>query len=292
MSCVSQSMNNCLETILNFKLGNGEIDRDRIDFLAEGGYFLDGQVNFSDRFLAKVSGTSRDGNSGPKVVLSARQFGLVPESDWPWHPGVETWEDYYSEIPQAVLDKGRRFRELFGLPFEMVYGEENLRSCLTSFPVQAYVRYGGQFVDGIRRHVDGEPNHAVELISTYGCCDMIFDTYAPDPLGPESGLYRAALDYGMPYGMAVDVVPTIQAETNHPMIDLPDNSLVIVVDGLGERLMWAAGRLYADDSGKILLEVEARNAKDGKSAIFPIVHVRSSDLAGVPRFNLKGELVR
>lgn len=291
MSCVSQSYCNCLETLLNWYMGHNLLPEPHRRFLIDYGYFKNGQVNFSDRALAKMSDTSKRGNSGWVVAMTARKQGLIPENDWHWDSSQETWEDYYADIPADLLEKAEKFLEMFGLPFEFVYGEENLRNSLFFRPVQVYVKWTNIEIDGIKQHVNGEPNHAVELLATNGF-DTLFDTYAGWPETDDSGVYRAALDYGMPSGLAVDLdFKSTDTPEIKPMIKLPNNSLVIVVDGLGERLMWATDKLYQDDPGKILLEVEARNAIDGKSAPFPIVHVKTSDLEGVARYNLKNQLI-
>jgi hypothetical protein len=49
--------------------------------------------------------------------------------------------------------------------------------------------------------------------------------------------------------------------------------------------------IYKDEAGKILLEVTARNAKDGVSMPFPVVRVLMKDIEHLTRINLKGNVV-
>lgn len=57
------------------------------------------EVNYADRFLAKMSGTTHDGNWLWKVADTVRQYGLVTEDLWPAPPHY-TWDSYYAPIPQ------------------------------------------------------------------------------------------------------------------------------------------------------------------------------------------------
>src|SRR3990167_1285035 len=63
MACVSFSLLNCLETIHKFE-----------------GY----ELNYSDRALAKMSGTTKNGNSMRQVADTARNQGLAHEIVWPF----------------------------------------------------------------------------------------------------------------------------------------------------------------------------------------------------------------
>lgn len=83
-ACVTFSHNNALETQYKF-------------------FGID--VNFSDRFLAKMSGTTQNGNWCDRVADTARTIGLVLESEWPNNPKAQSWDEYYKEIPQEIKNK-------------------------------------------------------------------------------------------------------------------------------------------------------------------------------------------
>jgi hypothetical protein len=58
--------------------------------------FLTGKErNFSDRFIATLSGTTPQGNHLYKVGDAIRKEGLVDESVWPT-PENYSWDSYYS----------------------------------------------------------------------------------------------------------------------------------------------------------------------------------------------------
>lgn len=126
-ACVTFSALNCIETVFAFLLANDGLSEKAKTFLRENGYIApSGKVNFSDRFTAKMSGTTKNGNYLTNVGESARNDGLVPEADWPFIDRVpgqtddEYWNAYYAEIPEEVKAKGKRFREVFRTWYEWV----------------------------------------------------------------------------------------------------------------------------------------------------------------------------
>ena len=81
-SCVSHGTCNAVELLNN---------------LVHGKLF-----DLSDRFLAKISGTSPAGGNTPKVVADALRHKWSPkESDWPTSV-AKTQDEFYAEIPETV----------------------------------------------------------------------------------------------------------------------------------------------------------------------------------------------
>lgn len=64
------------------------------------------EVNRSDRFLAKVSGTTEQGNWVSKVLDTRKKQGFVPEHRWTTPPPPVTFSGYYADIPQPILVEG------------------------------------------------------------------------------------------------------------------------------------------------------------------------------------------
>lgn len=126
-ACVSFSAEQVFATYLNYLLSlNIILAPAASDFLVKNGYIVNGKVAFSPRFLAKVSGTTKNGNSMPAVMDAARKFGLVPDSVWPM-PKAEieanpagAWDIYYASVPQNVLDLGKQFLAHFEPLYEWV----------------------------------------------------------------------------------------------------------------------------------------------------------------------------
>lgn len=137
MACVSFSFLNCLETQLKFF---GE------------------ELDFSDRFLAKMSGTTIHGNTLQKVADTFREFGCVLEADWP-RPDNFTWETFYAEIPQEIKDKALKY----GVGYEWIGTDvASLQYHLKQSSLQLVI-----------------PGHAIMGVYENADIFRFFDTYAP-----------------------------------------------------------------------------------------------------------------
>lgn len=125
--------------------------------------------NYSDRWIAKMSGTTKDGNWLYKVVDTIRQYGLVLESEYPTPKEPWTWEDYHAPIPEPLLSelkaKGQEWLNLWNISYEWVNNvltPEGLKHHLKHAPIQLVFPY-----------------HAV--CGVYNAADWYryFDTYDP-----------------------------------------------------------------------------------------------------------------
>jgi hypothetical protein len=127
-ACVSFSANDAIEVFLTYLIDAGKVPDEHIKWLNDNGYFdEEGNLNFSDRFTAKVSGTTIDGNSLQAVADAIRHNGLIPEALWPMptdaikkNPG-SAWEIYYATPPQRAFDMGKAFLERFTISYEWVF---------------------------------------------------------------------------------------------------------------------------------------------------------------------------
>lgn len=230
--------------------------------------------NFSDRSLGWASGCTPRGNTYSKCSDAFQSLGACQEPMWPWDKPMD-WNEYYQEPPQAVQDAMKSLLDewVVGLPIYVPKTVDGLQAALKKGPIW----FCNQVHSMVIYRVDDQGIH-------------IFDTYPHEGNGkymwPLSDVSKIEAAYLVPF--------TPKSIAPKPMIKLPPNALVVVVDGHGERLMNVDGtKLYQDDAGKILLEVTARNAKTGvngtqTSGSFPIVHVTSKDIEGIPRVNLKG----
>lgn len=144
MSCVSYSNNNCAEINLNAQ---------------EYGISPTG---FSDRALAKFSGTTKQGNTFAAVADSTYRNGRLLESEWPV-PQDFTWDSFYADIPKSVKDKSVFFDEDYQFISTNV---DNLKYHLKQCPIQIAIPYP-------------HPNHAVVLVHIEGDTAYYFDSYPP-----------------------------------------------------------------------------------------------------------------
>lgn len=124
-ACVTYSALNCIEAQIRALIGYQKLPKGHIDKLTELGFMGSGfNFNASDRFTAKMSGTTHSGNYFTKVWDSIRKDGILPEKDWSYPREQRTpvfdWDDYYKEIPQELKDKGKEFLKLFNVNYEWV----------------------------------------------------------------------------------------------------------------------------------------------------------------------------
>jgi len=116
--------------------------------------------NFSDRYLAKTSNTTLQGNTFGIVEDAARKFGRVKEDEWPI-PATFTWDAFYSDIPQEVKDKAVFFDEAYEFIGTDV---ASLTYHLKQAPIQIAIPLP-------------HPNHAVVLVALEGTTAFYFDSY-------------------------------------------------------------------------------------------------------------------
>lgn len=64
--------------------------------------------NRSERFTAKMSGTTKEGNSASNVINSIRKDMTVAEERWPFADGM-TWDQFYSPIPSDIIQEALRW---------------------------------------------------------------------------------------------------------------------------------------------------------------------------------------
>lgn len=230
-SCVSESFNSAIETQMIWMIKTGKFTTEQLDEMKELHYFDDnGQPNFSDRFLAKMSGTTRYGNSQNKVADTAKEYGLIGEKDWGETPNI-SFDEFYSEIPVHIKQKAKRIFDYINIGnkadskgveverkggYEWVVAEDSpkeryrivnqiLEKELLHAPIQVTVplcpsyklRQNGEVV-GTCALIN--PAHALLL---YGMKDddgklnrLIFDSYPP---------YNIVLEntYPLPYGLKI-----------------------------------------------------------------------------------------
>lgn len=147
-ACVTFSAMNAIETLMMRLRASGGMPSAHEAFLQAAGYVnkSTGKVNFSDRFTAKMSGTTKAGNYLEKVGDSMRNDGLLPEADWAWPDmsdlsGHENYDArfyrYYAVIPQELKDKAAEFVRHFRITYEWV-----LLGTTDAAKLQDALRYG------------------------------------------------------------------------------------------------------------------------------------------------------
>lgn len=253
MACVSFSANNCIETLLNRELAKNRLPQKHKQFLQDNGYIEDGKVNLSDRYLAKASGTTAQGNSLIKVADTFRHKGAVPEKTWPWPdmdastPLAEKRARYYAEIPEYISELGRQFAELFNIQYQWVTLGQNdpttLAMALLTGPIQIASSVCNPWTTK-----DNAP-----AIAGCGCgtghATMI---YKMDEKGTHIlDHYQAfkktlAKNYCIPYSLQYDITPKKQPHTGPSACTPPEANLRYGMSGIAaikelQKCLQAAG---------------------------------------------------
>lgn len=137
-------------------------------------------INPSQRFRAKMSGTTRRGNSLYAVADSARHHGFVEDVDWPENVNLN-WYQYYMEIPTKVKEKGVKTTLQFDVNYEQVPTTHSaLMDNLRYAPIQV-IGYAWASKDGIYYDYGNRPNHAFLLVGyVKGKYWIVYDSYPTD----------------------------------------------------------------------------------------------------------------
>jgi len=95
-------------------------------------------LNFSDRFLNKLSGTDPKKGNYPKAPAETlRKKWSVYEHEWPFDESIKTVEDFYAEVPKRLqlLALGRGAEWSFGYDFITNTNDVNLMNALMYSPL-------------------------------------------------------------------------------------------------------------------------------------------------------------
>ena len=129
-ACATFSALNVVEIQVNYMIANNLLPKRTLDFLTENGYIVDGKFECSDRFTAKMSGTTDKGNYLQRVWDSVKHDGLLPESDWGYPRRQRTpvfdWDDYYKPIPQELKDKAKQLLNHFSFAYEWTFTNKTI----------------------------------------------------------------------------------------------------------------------------------------------------------------------
>ncbi len=202
--CTDFSLSNVIETQCNQQWSAGKFSDQQKTELTALKVVSGNRFNFSDRALAKMSGTTRSGNELQTVVDTARTEGLVAESLWPFTQDMD-WDTFYATIPQSVIDQAKSMLDYIDIAYEWVIlnkGEnvlEVLKYHLKQAPIWIAIPICPGWATG---NVKSCPmvvtQHAVMVYRVDEAGIHIIDQYAPF-------VKLLALDYPIPFAMKVVV---------------------------------------------------------------------------------------
>lgn len=159
------------------------------------------QGNFqrwSPRALAKLSGTTPQGNNIQTVVNAVNRYGLIPYDLW---PDLETftWQDYYATIPQEILQRANKNYQI-----------NLIAPDINASPVLLRLEYPDTF------HFVAQFNGT-----------QYFDSYLPDikPINPSMIVGKWSLQLilkSMTFGYSVPGNPTVYIQVGNSLVPLSD----------------------------------------------------------------------
>lgn len=89
MACTSFGTLNCVEALERQEFGD--------------------TTEYSDRFLAGMSGTTQYGNDPNTVAETLRKKGCALEADWPYGADITTWGQFYQTPPYNIITSALQF---------------------------------------------------------------------------------------------------------------------------------------------------------------------------------------
>lgn len=239
-ACVSYSALNCLEALLFKKYGI--------------------TANFSDRFLAKMSGTSKSGNSMRKVADTIRDVGLVFETEYPAE--ATSWEDYYKDILEEIKTKAEAFKSEYLVQYDSVVNVPKfIMEALKYSPLQIATYAYGELKDGIYQKIDKQSNHCMML---YGYKEneywLVYDHYANDKKKfAWDYFFRAIYRFNIQKIMETIEVPQI-----------PNNTLVQEVTQTGQFGLVLDNVIRTGTADKVIASFITRNRGNIGNKVTPL----------------------
>lgn len=199
-NCVSKSGLHCVEAILNYFYKNKLFPVQEMYDLIEKGDFLNekGFVDLSERFTAKMAGTTHYGLAMDAFWQSINRDGIVPQSIYDDPPGSFTWEDYYSEVPENIKAIGRSAAKIFQFTWTVIQNNNwyapviaGLQANLTHSPIHFAGSSCPKDYAGIQRPCGSKVYAHARCL--YGISDYLnmLDQYPPY-------LTKSSLDYPIP----------------------------------------------------------------------------------------------
>lgn len=176
MDCATRGPLNILETKFNWLLKNKKLDLKVENFFRDNGYITENGFEFSDAFIAILSGTTRQGNSIKAPLDAIRKYGLIPKRMLPLNPNM-TFDEYHNpdRITGSMRALGQNFLRHISINYEKVYEpkfEEMLKRDMINVAGYAWsIPLNGEYP-----RIEAEPNHVwVNFKNKYWAFDNYID---------------------------------------------------------------------------------------------------------------------
>ena len=201
MDCATRGPVNILEPKFNYVVQNHILAPEDEKWLIDNYANEEGEIEFSDAWVAIGSGTTQSGNSLKAPLDFMRKNGLIPKKMLPLESWM-TWADYHNKkrLTQVMQDIAHDFWLRFTINYEKVYAKEYDEVRKYDFLDTAGFAWPTP-VNGIYPKNDNPFNHCwVEIPKQIK--QTIFDNY-PDSCDGDF-IKRLAPDYNLfPYSYRV-----------------------------------------------------------------------------------------
>lgn len=216
VDCATRAVNNILETKFNWLLRNEKLKNEA--WLKEKGYIVNDYIEFSDRFVAINSGTTRQGNSLKAPIDAIRKQGLIPKAMLPANSDMR-WADYHNanDITDEMRKLGEEFANLY--PIEYDYVEYNdIAKALEKNCIDTAGYAWPLPINGIYPKTDLPFTHAFMVWKPQY---FVFDNYRDsDSIADGEWIKQLAPDYPMYRGYRINITAEYTPEIAAKQIDL------------------------------------------------------------------------
>lgn len=120
LMCVAfNGTTDAIEYIMMQQLRLGLIPAWKVNWLRDNGYFVNGVLDFNERYTAIMGETTNEGAYLYKVADGMRKFGLIPQKMFPM---ADNFKDNIDKkfVTEEMLELGKEFARIFPMNFEWV----------------------------------------------------------------------------------------------------------------------------------------------------------------------------
>lgn len=240
-------------------------------------FYKNWEPNFSNRDLVVLSWTKpRIGNSGDKVLATAKTSWLIPQTMWEWDPLSRDSEmtelKFYSyQRDIASQEVAAELNRRFEITWEWV-ARENWKEASKRWVLQVYVN-AWHLSNGKYYNPTGTYNHAV-LMADYAWT-KILDSYRPEIKELETW------NHAYYWALKINIKEKTMIKPK-----MQDNTLVQETEKTWAFGLYLDGKILVGDKGDISLTFYMRNNGDTKGKTRAL---NQEQWAMFPKYNFKME---
>ena len=195
--CVTRKGGNALEIKFTAALRKKRMKDENAQWLRDKGYVVvhEGKeyVEFSDRFIAILSGTTPRGNSLKAPAHAVYEHGLIPKRMFPGASNL-SWNQYHDKrlITQEMTDLAKEFKKRFRINYEQVFTVD-MEAALKRDMFGVVVFAWPTPVDGEYRRKEGDP--LTHDVLAFEPLTYVFDNYPETASDPREWVKKLAENY-------------------------------------------------------------------------------------------------